>query len=110
MPAHRPRPHLAAVLAASLVSLFVVVLGAAPSQAAATRVGTVATSGTPTQAGPVEVSTSPDVDVVALDLAGVAPVLPLDAPAVSPDHVDAHADDAAGTGVDAPSVRGPPAP
>ncbi|WP_375003244.1 hypothetical protein [Aeromicrobium sp. CTD01-1L150] len=73
MPEDRRRTRLAAAVAASLVSLFVVVLGTASSQAATTRVGAVLTSPGPAQAAPVDVATSPDVDAVALDLAGVAP-------------------------------------
>lgn len=97
------------MLAASLVSLFVVVLGSAPSQAAATRVGAVVSGGSTSHAGPVEVSTSPDVDAVALDLAGLPPVVLGLRTSGSVGRDVTVVDEAIATAATSPQVRGPPA-
>lgn len=97
------------MLAASLVSLFVVVLGSTPSHAAATRVGAVVSNGSTTQAGPVDVSTSPDVDAVGLDLAGLPPAMDRASSATLAEPAATTVAAAPQTRVASPSVRGPPA-
>lgn len=109
MPEDRRRTRLAAAVAASLVSVFVVVLGTTASQAATTRIGAVLTSPGPVQATPVDAATSPDVDAVTLDLAGLAPSVAQPAPRSGAQLLVGAAEVAIVEPTAHPSDRGPPA-
>ncbi|MGJ9412093.1 hypothetical protein ACHAAC_05210 [Aeromicrobium sp. CF4.19] len=108
MPQDRTRPRLAAAVAASLVALFVVVVGAASSHAAPVRVGSVAAGSGPALAGPADLSTASDDDAVAQELGGQAPAA-AGSPAPTRVRLDVpELDDVASTAPQRPTGRAPP--
>jgi hypothetical protein len=109
MPEHRPRTRLVGALAASLVALFVVVVGAAPSNATGARAGVAAAGTSTAQAGPVELGKSLDVAAVGLDLAGILSTTSLPLPALVADRTDLLDTRPVADARTLPSDRGPPA-
>lgn len=110
MPETGPRHRLVAALAASLVGLFVVVVGSTPS-GASPRVSAVAAASTaPAQVGPVDAAATPEHEVTGVDLGGLEPGVAAAARADGSGRADSSATDVAVPEATAAHGRGPPAP